>query len=903
MTTRLFWWQDDFALLFKLQHISEGAGYFGAGIWGGGPYRGLVAPIYPFFHWFGLAPAGYFLVAIGIRALAAAATYLFSRYLFGSRPLGLAAGAIVATTLTSTDTMLRIQNSFQSFLGIIAVLLTLGTVVASLRTRGWKRAVWYFLSIGLFWATLEGFFVRSHGLALGIVAFTVVLGASRAWKSWGEVVLRLVPIGMLFRLYYLGGDGETSGRLGDFVTFARQNTPDVILNPLITFGNVLLPRSMTEGLVTAFGGGWVASGVATAGLAALPLFLLWLAKVPRTTKIVLTVVAAGGILALFALARVSGHAQDFITIIPAAAFGIATLVSFGALSVSLWKAEHYVGKVLLVALLWMGASFVIYYAQYPATAFANRHRYLIYALPALGWLVAATAWAIPHLLDLKERLRTRVFTVLVALVAVGGIAGNNRYVQAIVQERGIPTKTFYAELTRLVPTLPKDALLYLVSAPDPLSQGHIKNFFSVGSMPNSTAIAIWYGLDRYDFKLIENIDEFLSAAAQEAVPLGEVFVLTYSAQEGLQDHSAEVRTILQEGQTVPLATSAQRTTAIVGGQGVQPLFEYSGLNLSGILPAFIQGTASIEPLSLAALPDPYADVSDLLQSIDAQELARTASAPARVEDAEATFAWLRALEEFKRSGTVTTDSQWKFQESRNLSDPDRATTWLAHRIHWADTRSETITLTLPQPAVVEGLYWMNGHYTRTPTRYRIETSEDGRNWSEALTVTEVRKLPTLAARVDRFAPRQARAMRMVITDTFEHDSPSLGDIAPVPQGLGRVEPEVAFTLGDRPFASPLGRTEAPLAFAYVQESGAGLLALYNVDRLGWRTEHVVRSSVAVGGSHPFEALYPGGFTLLEGLRLGGFSLPATVTLGNLTLHYPSLQEMKDKNLIKTFSEN
>lgn len=896
MTLKLWWWQDDFALLFKMQHITEGAGYFGAGVWGGGPYRGLVAPIYPFFKSFGLEPLGYFAIAIGIRALAAVTMYLVSRLLFRDRLLALTSALIVATTMASSDTMLRIQNSYQSFLGLTVVLATTAAAVLSFRAQGWKRVAWYLVSFGLLWASLEGFYVRSHGAALALAALTVIFLANRSWKAWLEIALRLIPIILLFRAYYLS-DTESGNRIGMLTSFVKENPLEALTTPLLTFGNTLMPNTLADWISATLAG----SGPLIATLTLGALALVWLWRIPLATRTRALIVGSVAILGAFgyaALTRVQ-TTQDAQMLLPLLVFSIGALATIITTGVHFWKNELGLGKIILAALAWIGASFLIYYAQYPSTLMDHRHRYLIYALPAIGWLLVSVIWLA------TERAKTKwLFGGIVLVIVAGSIVGNTRYFSHIAASRSTPTKQFYAALQDAVPTIPKGSIVYLASAPDPLTQEHVKQFFSVGSMPNATAIAIWYGIDRYDFTFVEGVDEFLAETVKQNVPLEQLFVLGYSAEGGLKDYSATVREILGVGKTIALAPSWEGKTEIDfnEGRGVQPLFEKSELDLSGILPALVTGTVRIEALPDTQLPDLYADVSVPTETASGQTLLShepfTITGP--IENA---FRFLSARAEFRRTTQIATQSQWRGQEREYLIDGDRQTTWLGHRIEWHEKSSETITMTLPNMQPIEGLYWVNGHKTRTPTRYVIEGKDDNGTWNELAHVEKIQELPSGAEQIDRFPAKHVGQIRLTILDTFEHDAPSLGEIFPVPAGLADVNLTTTGILEDRPFGASLKREERKYASAYVKEQGAQILGLYNVDRRGWRLEQMAHASVPLGESATFELRLPGGAQLLEGIRLTGFSVPAHVELTNLALRYPTLAQLKEKNLIKTFSEN
>ena len=51
-TLHMYFWIDDNAVIYKLQHLNQEIGYWGKGIVGSGPYRHIIdqfIPFYPFF--------------------------------------------------------------------------------------------------------------------------------------------------------------------------------------------------------------------------------------------------------------------------------------------------------------------------------------------------------------------------------------------------------------------------------------------------------------------------------------------------------------------------------------------------------------------------------------------------------------------------------------------------------------------------------------------------------------------------------------------------------------------------------------------------------------------------------------------------------------------------------------
>ena len=92
LTLGMYIWQDDNAIMFKLQNLEEGGGNLGHGIYDRNtPYRGVIVPLVPLYYFFGLEPVGYFVVGLIVYFLAsvlAASVFLGTAGEAASLPLG-----------------------------------------------------------------------------------------------------------------------------------------------------------------------------------------------------------------------------------------------------------------------------------------------------------------------------------------------------------------------------------------------------------------------------------------------------------------------------------------------------------------------------------------------------------------------------------------------------------------------------------------------------------------------------------------------------------------------------------------------------------------------------------------------------------------------------------------------
>src|SRR5690348_1899409 len=96
---QLLWmqpWQDDNALMFKIAHINEPAGYLGNGLFGSGAYRFTATPYYFLYQIFGYNQPVFFLTCLIFYFLAASTVYFLFRKLVNQR-VGLIAALIFSS--------------------------------------------------------------------------------------------------------------------------------------------------------------------------------------------------------------------------------------------------------------------------------------------------------------------------------------------------------------------------------------------------------------------------------------------------------------------------------------------------------------------------------------------------------------------------------------------------------------------------------------------------------------------------------------------------------------------------------------------------------------------------------------------------------------------------------------
>jgi hypothetical protein len=123
-TLQMYFWIDDNAVIYKLQHMDQIIGYWGKGLVGEGPYRHIIDQFVPFYPLFKTNPIPYYAVGIGLYYLAVLTIYFFVKKIVGSKPLAFCTALIFASGYIGSDSVYGITNSWQTLRGIIMTLAT-----------------------------------------------------------------------------------------------------------------------------------------------------------------------------------------------------------------------------------------------------------------------------------------------------------------------------------------------------------------------------------------------------------------------------------------------------------------------------------------------------------------------------------------------------------------------------------------------------------------------------------------------------------------------------------------------------------------------------------------------------------------------------------------------------------
>lgn len=856
-TLGMYFWQDDSALIFKLQHPLEAAGSYGQGIIGEGPYKYLVTPFVPFFPAFGLNPFGYFLVGFFAYALSAAAFYLFSSQLFQSRKAGFFATLVFAAGYVGSDTMLRISNSWQTNFGLTFALLSFWAYLKFFSGR--LKILFYLISFLFFYLSVEFVYIRSHSLILPILILDLLFTA-RVFKlaklPW--LFLRQMPFWYLFYNRYLGESMGSSG-LGSVFKSIFDGRVEVLASFFATMGNVFVAHPLQAKflkLVTSH-----EQVILLLLFIFFSLVILHLFSTGKKIKLITAMLLIGAFLLnrLFISKDLFWYRtpSDFIS----GAVGLYVPILVITLAFVLRKKMGTLSLSLLFGLAIVASQIFGYYIQYQEAIFSTTHRYLSYSF--VGYCVIFGGVAYAFFKNRKGMWHLPLILILFVNLFLGF-----HYQNKFVSEVSRPTGQFYRDLKREVPEIRKGAIFRFDVDSRNFYQQQFNNFFSVGSMPESTALAIYYGVDRYDLALIGDFDELLYKLSKKEADVDNIYNLYYGPL-GLKNITEETRDLLKNG------SQPERIK----------IEEADNTMIKPFTPMLLTVKAKVVP-DTSSVVFPYPTNGQKKSSYSFKEK-------------NAMLSYLISRGEYFRKVSPSSLSEWKFQETVNVSDGNINTSWRGHRIYWHENRHEQLNLDLGSVKKLGKVVWTNWNHTLTPTAYTIELSEDGKNWKA------VREISNGPERFDgeiveeKFEDTNARFVRMDITATLSNDAPALSEIEAVNFSYSDIDIKEAFRFMVNPFESVENSEEMEFILSKV----APLLEI----TVGFKTDKGVNTVNLPVGSfssvNTYEFILSPGGTKVTGINIDVANAPVKLEIQSAIIKNLSLHEIKERGLVREFKEN
>lgn len=870
-------WEDDNALFFKLANIEGGAGFLGKGPFGEGAYMYTATPYIPIYTFFGHNIAFYFAFAIIFYFLATLSVYKTFSWILGKRS-GQIAGFLYAAGYMAADGFIRLFNTIITSISVIGISFL---TYFYWRFHQEKKLNWYFLTLLTFFLVNELARTRTHYLIVIVIFFELLffLKGKNVLVSIRNLLLRLAPFLYIFYRYFVVGADARSDNIKTFLSGLLRGEFYRLYGWLSALSNIIIPDYFLKILfklqfvfVTSF-----SIYIPFVSFLSLSVFIIsahLLLRGERRRKVFtigFTIILAVWFFIskqIFAtpVLNVEGQ-QIFVAFLGGALLLLSSLVTliiptrFKALFILFW--------------IWVIVNIGAYSAYSPTVAYDSMHRYLAHSFFAFIGILAIFVAFLPNGLQGLSKLTF----VLIILWGLGNLVSGVVYQKNVVEVRSNPVKKFYQSLKGYLPKIGKGDVLYFDVKDD--ARGYFRDAFSVAQMPEETAIAWRYGVDRYDIRRTTSFEDLVKLINEGSftdkeknkIPLNKTYTFFYSA-DGLVDTTRDTAELLSNG---------AKEEAVFNGklENKDELTISLTKPIKAIVPTKLKITLSALPLDPKELDFPYIRNAQMASN----------SVAKRDEHRRLAFSYKKTLEKLSQEISVTTSNDWRDDVAQNLIDQNPETIWRAHRVLWP-TQGAVFTLDLKEVIDIDRLVWVNAFGSNTPVEYKIQTSIDGASWQEAKEIFNLGRVDTKEPQAISFSPRRARFARMAITKTLNSDSPGIAEAWVVPTTFSNLDVREMEGFLNDPFSYVPSKESYENSLSDLNFKGRVQVYWKGDKDNTWTTKvgrvvDVLYDSV----SRQYQVILPAGGTKIDSLKLVGMEIPGQLTLTEITARPLSIREL------------
>lgn len=833
-------WQDDNALIFKLAHIDEAAGFLGKGVFGEGPYRYIATPYYIIYQLFGLNIAAFFGLALVFYFLAAVSIYFLLKVLV-NKTAGIMASLLFATNYVTSDSFIRLFNSVSSSLGVIFLSSLIISYWKFIKT---KKFIFFSFALLFFWLASELAYVRSHYLIIVIVLMEVIFGRS---------VLRLIPFALIFIWQYIkNGDvrsGESlnnitlilSGKFENlfsiFTGFGQLVIPDKLLNlmPILVSNIVTNPYYQVLALNFLF-------------FSAINLLVIKFSKQSIYKKLIFFSLGLFWLMISRFMYLKLPPTTPYITLFIGylGGFSILAFVLFGI------TLKNNASKIYFLFLSLVIAN-ISFYILYDPTLFYGVYnsRYLVHSFVGLIAILAI----------IGTQFKNRIFLVLILVWGVTNLLFNVLNQHEIINQRSLPIYSFHQQLKKSIVNLPKDAILYFDLQDNSLVKTRFSNAITSSQMPETTAIAWRFGLDRDDFSLTTDYKDLIKAISDKQITLNKVFGFWY-AKNGLFDTTNQIRT--------SLINEPEKKVVIEN--------EIIGINQEDIILSLKEPITSVTPIELEFTIQARVANLDSLSFPFYRKGVDQAVVAFPTDQRNSALRYGIYKDFISKNAVYTVSDSWQKRISSNLNDQNYQTIWQADRVLW-QKNNPFILIDMKELTDINRLVWINGFADNTPIEYSIEGSKDGSKWFRLKKVNDGRRLNNEEFQIVEFDPQNIRFIKVIFLRTLNNDSPAIAEIWPVPLDYAKLDLyRVEYLLNDL-----FGYVPNALAFeerlSILNRQGSIKVYWLSDKSENWLTDANAKISIVYDGiSHDYNLKIPAGGTKLRKIKFGNIQIPGILSL-------------------------
>lgn len=483
-TLRMYWWVDDWTLLYKMVRPESIAGYIGGGIFGQGSYKYLATPFIFLYRLFGANATPYFAIGLILYFLAAFTVYLLVKEIAKNRTVGIVASTVFASGYIASYALYRLSNSYQFTLTTIFINLTALFLVKYIWS---KRIKFYFLSLILFVATIQFLFLRSHGVLPVVFSLFVVLGFKRGFKNVISLAFKFLPFLAIYYLMYMRiytHIYRSGGFMSELVNnFLGGRVFASLGNFLSTISSTVIPDPLTAH-IHAFQDSLLKINISLVNLSQMM-----------------------GLLVVFAIVSV--------------AFFIR-------------KRNIVISRILILGLLFVISGNISYFIYTPTTIFYSAHRYFMPSFVGTAFIYSGLFLIISDYLFPSKKVGKVLGCLLIGGLSVYLISLSYKDQDQIIKYISYPTQNAYKVIKENIPKVDKDTVIFIDAEDDPRVRNNILS--GMGRL----GVSIFYNYEGQT-KLVSSAQDLYQMLLNKEASLDNIYTFFISDKLGFVPTTDEFR--------------------------------------------------------------------------------------------------------------------------------------------------------------------------------------------------------------------------------------------------------------------------------------------------------------------------------------------------------------------------
>lgn len=506
---------------------------------------------------------------------------------------------------------------------------------------------------------------------------------------------------------------------------------------------------------------------------------------------------------------------------------------------------------------WILVNIFSYSAYNPTLIHASDHRYLAHSFLAIVFLLGY----------LFVNYRNKILRFLIILWGIGNLVAGINYQRNVLKSRSFPVVSFYNQLRQIVPVVKKGDVFYFDPADGDRTQ--FDNAFSVAQMPEETAIAWRYGIDRYDIKMCSNYLCYEKAVASSEWK-GNFYTFFYKGGRLIDTRDLFDTVKKTEDYRVSINMVAEP----------QISYQESGTfwKSAEMVIDLKEPFSSVKPLIVSMklsgkVNDFSADNFPLLSSNYLDLIGRTGG---NKVDERVAREYKIAQDNFRKFAKVTARSEWQDRVVGNLTDGDKETMWQGDRLLWLKG-PETVTIELPYKEKVNKLGWFGGYPESTPVQFFLETSTDGKTWTFVKRYSNLIKVNKGSPQEFDFPEVETKFLKITFEKTLNNDSPIINELWIVPTSVNGIGVNDAERFIEWPFLEVSDNKTYREIWKAINGIGEVKVYWMGDKSESWQAASNVKINLVYDGvMRDYKFVLPAGGTRIYKLKLVGVQIPGQI---------------------------